>query len=236
VIFSKTNFRGIGNLLQDSLNDFVGLIYPETCCCCGSALTKVEFHICLSCDLQLPLVADQKIIMHKFAGKLPFYTAFSLYQYRKQNSIQNIFDEIKYRDNQELAIFMGERLGSQIDFSVLADYDGLVPVPLHISRMKYRGYNQSELLAKGVSEVTGLPVLTDLLYRNMATSTQTLKQRFDRWRNVSSVFEANDKVKGMKLILLDDVLTTGATLVSCAESLLRKNTAEVSFVSLASAV
>ena len=116
------------------------------------------------------------------------------------------------------------------------NYDGIVPVPLNQSKQKKRGYNQSELLAKGMSETCGLPIFTQLLTRTKATETQTLKQRFARWTNVETVFSANEKVQGMKLILLDDVLTTGATLVACAESLLKKGSTEISFMALASAV
>lgn len=224
------------NFLIASFQDFISLIYPDTCCCCETALAKAEMHICLSCEIALPIIIDQTIVGNKFMGKIPYHTSVALYQYAKLNSVQNLLDEIKYKNNQELALYLGQKMGKNLMDKSFDNYDGIVPVPLHLSKQKKRGYNQSELLAKGMSEACGLPIFTQLLTRTKATETQTLKQRFARWTNVETVFSANEKVQGMKLILLDDVLTTGATLVACAESLLKKGSTEISFMALASAV
>jgi ComF family protein len=196
----------------------------------------VEQHICLHCDVHLPLVLSQTSVMHKFLGKLPFDQSTALYQYEKRNRVQLLIDEIKYKNNQDLAFYMGKRMGSAMFDDQFTDYDAIIPVPLHPTKLKLRGYNQSELLAKGMAEVSGLPLLVDVLKKTSANQSQTQKSRFARWTNVETVFEAHEKVKGMKIILVDDVLTTGATLMACAESLLQKNTAKVSFLALASAV
>ena len=171
--------------------------------------------------------------MHKFLGKLPFDQSKALYQYEKRNRVQLLIDEIKYKNNQDLAFYMGKRMGSAMFDDQFTDYDAIMPVPLHPTKLKLRGYNQSELLAKGMAEVSGLPLLVDVLKKTSASQSQTQKSRFARWTNVETVFEAHEKVKGMKIILVDDVLTTGATLMACAESLLQKNTAKVSFLALA---
>lgn len=196
----------------------------------------MEQHICLHCDVHLPLVLSQTSVMHKFLGKLPFDQSKALYQYEKRNRVQLLIDEIKYKNNQDLAFYMGKRMGSAMFDDHFTDYDAIMPVPLHPTKLKLRGYNQSELLAKGMAEVSGLPLLVDVLKKTSASQSQTQKSRFARWTNVETVFEAHEKVKGMKIILVDDVLTTGATLMACAESLLQKNTAKVSFLALASAV
>ncbi|MEY3418177.1 MAG: hypothetical protein RL060_2289 [Bacteroidota bacterium] len=196
----------------------------------------MEQHICLHCDVHLPLVLSQTSVMHKFLGKLPFDQSTALYQYEKRNRVQLLIDEIKYKNNQDLAFYMGKRMGSAMFDYQFTDYDAIIPVPLHPTKLKLRGYNQSELLAKGMAEVSGLPLLVDVLKKTSASQSQTQKSRFARWTNVETVFEAHEKVKGMKIILVDDVLTTGATLMACAESLLQKNTAKVSFLALASAV
>lgn len=196
----------------------------------------MEQHICLHCDVHLPLVLSQTSVMHKFLGKLPFDQSTALYQYEKRNRVQLLIDEIKYKNNQDLAFYMGKRMGSAMFDDQFTDYDAIIPVPLHPTKLKLRGYNQSELLAKGMAEVSGLPLLVDVLKKTSANQSQTQKSRFARWTNVETVFEAHEKVKGMKIILVDDVLTTGATLMACAESLLQKNTAKVSFLALASAV
>ena len=222
--------------ISSFLDDFVFLIYPQTCCCCDTALTKAETYICLQCDLDLPIVSNQDAIENKFMGKINFHKSFALYQYTKQNYLHKILEEIKYKDNQELAFFMGQRIGNKLLLDDFENYDGIVPVPLHTSRQSQRGYNQSLLLAEGIADTTNLKVINDVLFRTTATNTQTRKQRFARWLNVETVFEANENSEGKKLILIDDVLTTGATLVACAEALLKSKTAEVSFVSLASAV
>jgi ComF family protein len=224
------------SLISTAFNDFVSLIYPNTCCCCDSALTSQEQYICLHCDVHLPKLFNQTSVMHKFIGKLSFDQSFALYQYEKRNRIQYLIDEIKYKNNQALALYMGKRMGTQLLDQHFMDYDGIMPVPLHSSKLKQRGYNQSELLAKGIAEVSGLPLLVDLLKKSTASQSQTQKSRFARWTNVQTVFEAHEKVKDMKIILVDDVLTTGATLIACAESLIQKNTAKVSFLALASAV
>lgn len=214
----------------------MSLIYPNTCCCCDRALTQVEFHLCLSCDVDLPIILDDASVRNKFLGKLPFGESKALYHYEKENALHEILKEIKYKNNQDLAVFMGTRMANILLENNFATYDGIIPVPLHKSRLLQRGYNQSELLAKGMSDISGLPVLANFLQRKVATSTQTLKKRLERWVNVETVFEADDQVYNKKIILLDDVLTTGATLVACAESLIKKGSKEVSFLSLASAV
>jgi ComF family protein len=150
--------------------------------------------------------------------------ATALFYFNKGSRYRKLLHKLKYKHKPEIGVFLGRELGVSIKGSeYFAKVEGIVPVPLHSSRIKTRGYNQSERIAKGLSEVTGWKIYNNLILRTKATETQTKKSKEERWKNVSGKFALNnpDIAKGKHLILVDDVVTTGATLEACAAELLK---------------
>ena len=143
---------------------------------------------------------------------------------------------LKYKNMPELGQFLGELIGEAMSESEnFNQIDGIVPVPLHPTKKRIRGYNQSEEISRGISDVLKIPVLSNALHRRQKTSTQTRKKRYERWENVKEVFETGtDELKNYRHILLvDDVITTGATLESCIAALKDKNQLKISVATLA---
>ncbi len=136
--------------------------------------------------------------------------------------MQALLHELKYRGNQELGIQLGSLLGTVLKNNSRFAVDVLVPVPLYPSKEKSRGFNQATLICQGIAAVTGLPVCTTLLRRNAERSTQTKKDRAERWENMRGIFEATpfNEVPYKNILLIDDVITTGATLEACGQAIL----------------
>ena len=136
-----------------------------------------------------------------------------------------------------LGVKLGRAYAEDLKNSVYSHCDIIIPVPLHNSRKKGRGYNQSELIAKGIGEILNIPVFTNLLVRNVNNPTQTDKHRFERWENVSDIFsiQSNEQIEGRHILLVDDVITTGSTLEACAKELLSVKGVRVSLAVLAMA-
>lgn len=147
---------------------------------------------------------------------MPVRDAESLFVFESGSPVQDILHAVKYQNAQELALRLGQLLGAKLQEHAPDLPDLLVPVPLHPKKKKARGYNQSELLARGISSATGIPVDAELLIRNRHTPSQTGMDRTERWQNTSGAFECNKRIKaGTHIALVDDMITTGATLEAC---------------------
>jgi len=158
------------------------------------------------------------------------------YLYNKGNAVQQLVHKLKYRGMKEIGIFLGEALGREMA-GVLDDssISCIIPVPLHPKKLRKRGFNQSEVIAQGISNITGLPVNTSVLCRKSFTSTQTRKSKYERWQNVESIFGLRDpeKIKNSHILLVDDVITTGATIEACAHTLLQYEGVRLSVAAVA---
>lgn len=220
------------------LNSLVDLVYPKLCVCCNRVLMEDEENICLTCLYTLPRshgndFLDNKV-MEVFLGRVKLEKAFSWCHFEKETSVQNILHHIKYRGKYKFARKLGEIMAGEIP-AFFNGIDGIVPVPLHERKIKLRGYNQSEELAVGINRITGLPIFPDLLYRTRFNETQTHKKRDERWDNSINLFglSPNEGFEHKHLLLLDDVLTTGATAISCLKCLEKIPNVKLSFLSLA---
>ena len=157
-----------------------------------------------------------------FWGRVPVVSATSLFRFEKGSVYQALLHDLKYRGNRRVGTYLGRLLGQEIKRSSYSECDLLLPVPLHRKRLKQRGYNQSEIIARGASEITGIPVATNLIRRKRHGRSQTSLNRIERFENISTSFELcahpvnlNDK----KILIIDDVITTGATLEACSQLL-----------------
>lgn len=207
-------------------NDIWEFFFPRYCVVCGKRLLRGEEHFCLNCLCALPRIRFHNQENNEMAkllwGKMPIERAFAFLYYSKGGNVRELLFQLKYYDNQEIGCFLGRCMAKELLFTGFFDgVEGIIPVPLHEKKRKSRGYNQSELLAEGISSVVRIPVLKDVLRRNKYTDTQTYKGNNERWSNVMDVFEgvSVDRLAFKHVLLVDDVLTTGATLVACADAL-----------------
>lgn len=228
------------NLVYSYLEDFISLFFPQLCCACASALYKNETVICTNCIYHLPytnfhLYKDNRVTK-QFYGRLPFISATSFLYFTKGSKVRNLIHELKYNNKPEVGIKIGEMFGLKLkETEEYRKIDLIIPVPLHPRRLKKRGYNQSECFAKGLSDKLGVPYNTDILLRSVATATQTHKSRFERFENMKDVFLLKDEslLKGKHILLIDDVLTTGATIEACALELLKTPDIKISIATMA---
>ena len=157
-----------------------------------------------------------------FWGRIDIEKAASLYYYRKGELLQKLIHTLKYKGNHQLGEVLGARLGNIfLQAGFISGLDAVVPVPLNRIKLRKRGYNQSEHIASGISVSTDIPLMTNNLVRDVHTESQTHKNRYERWENVRSAFSVlhPDEIKGKHVLLVDDVITTGATLEACAAAL-----------------
>jgi ComF family protein len=226
--------------LKQAAGDLLHLFYPHICAGCGDHLPTSDQHLCVHCMLELPETNFHHItgnpVEKIFYGRIKIRTAFASYYFAKNSPLQNIIHAFKYQHHKEVCHQMGVLMGQHMKASsILSDIDLIVPMPIHSDREKKRGYNQAVVLAEGISEVTGIVFRTDLLIRKKSTATQTHKGRDDRWKNVQSVFEITDhlSIYNKNVLLLDDVITTGATMEACGEQILKAQPASLSIAALA---
>lgn len=222
------------------ISGFFALIFPEVCATCGNNLWKSEEVICRFCEFHLPKtnyhhVADNPV-MQIFTGRVPVFFASAFLFFNKGNNVQRMIHLLKYKGRKDIGIFLGRLYGLDLAGVWLNGMpDVIVPVPLHKKKYMKRGYNQSEQFAIGLSDTLKIPVNSHLLLRTRNTETQTRKTRFRRYQNVKEIFEVKEPGtwKNIHILLVDDVITTGATLESCIQSLNSIPGVKVSVVSVA---
>lgn len=219
------------------------LLYPRLCVVCGDKLIEQEQWICLHCLHHLPRTnfhvdpADNPV-SRLFYGRVPIEFATSFFFFSKGSKYQTLLHNLKYKGMKELGEEIGKHFGIDLlQSSEFSAVDLVCPVPLHPSKEKKRGYNQSWWIASGIAKQMQKNLSDDNLKRVTATETQTRKSRFARWKNVEGIFELENpgEFSGKHILLVDDVVTTGSTLEACAQSVLSKTDAKISIATLATA-
>ena len=213
----------IAMTFREWIDSIINLFYPRVCAACGEPLLKDEETVCIKCCYLLPrtgyeLNADNPLAQ-VFYGRVRFHAVTACFFFAKQGKVQHLIHQLKYKGNKEAGIFLGQKIGESIkDAPLFQGIDYLIPVPLHPKREKKRGYNQSLMIAQGISEVTGIPIGDKFLVRTVNTATQTKKSKEERYQNVKDIFQLQngEQLEGKHILIIDDVLTTGATLESCA--------------------
>jgi ComF family protein len=229
-----------GKFLAGLVESFLSLFYPRLCVICGEPLIEGEDFFCLHCLLNLPKTqyhSDRdNLSLDRFTGKVPVEKAMSYLYYNKAGAGQKLVAEIKYKGNIYFGEWLGRYMARELQKNGFFDgIDYLIPVPLHIHKYKKRGFNQSEIIARGITSVTQIPLDTRNLYRTKANVTQTRKNIYERWLNTNRIFKLKDKqlFAGKHVLLIDDVLTTGSTLESCALCLLETSGIKISLLTIA---
>ena len=226
-------------VVAEIFEGFAGLFLPNVCACCSTALTREEKYVCRHCIHELPATRFYKNpdnpVAQIFWGRAKVENATAGYFFRKGNKIQQLVHEVKYSGRKEMGMALGREMGKPLRDSSFNEIDLVAPVPLHPQKLRKRGYNQSEWIARGIAEAMNKPVDTQSLARRFFTETQTRKKRFDRWENVDTVFGLvhPETFAGRHVLLIDDVITTGATLEACIHAVLSATDAKVSVAALA---
>ncbi len=231
------------NTLKNILNSTAHLFYPHTCTGCGSDLLDEHNMLCLQCINSLPHTQYAKHagnpIEKIFWGRLPIKEAYSEFYFAKETLVQHLIHQLKYKNNQQIGIYLGELMGNTLlKSNRFSKIDILVPLPLFADKERKRGYNQSMLICDGISKITKIPISTGNVIRQRFTETQTKKQRTERWQNVDGSFAINNStvLVGKNILLVDDVITTGATLEACGKSILQIENTSLYIAALAYAV
>jgi ComF family protein len=220
--------------------DLRRLFFPDLCVCCLQPAPSAEEPLCIRCLAALPLtnfqIRKENPVTERFFGRLPLHTGFSLCYFEKKGNVQKIIHALKYYDRPDVGWAMGRMMGASIlQTAHFGGLDALVAVPLHAKKQRSRGYNQSARLAEGMASVLGIPFWADAVIRRAYTTSQTHKSRLERFQNVENVFELSGRrdLRHMHLLLVDDVLTTGATLEACGSVLLKEEGVKLSVATLA---
>lgn len=214
------------------LDSLLQLFFPHNCLSCYSDALYKDQLLCANCLQQLPYTnffsQPENPVAKSFYGRVHVKNAAAAFYFTKHSIIQQLMIALKYRGEKDAGKFLGNQIGWQIKQSGnYNDIDVLIPMPLNEKKLKKRGYNQAEVIANGIAEIIKKPVITDAVIRSVFTETQTKKDRISRWQSMEGVFVVADKklIENKHVLLIDDVITTGATLESCIAAI--KNTAHV---------
>ena len=218
--------------------DLWELFFPRCCVVCEERLARSEEFLCFKCLSSLPRSNTQinKGMEKGLWGKIPVERAHSFLYYTKGGDVRKLLYELKYYRNPKIGHYLGRCMAEELVPTGFFDgIDYIIPVPLHKKKQETRGYNQSEQLAAGISSVVGCEVLDDVLIRVKQADTQTRKGHYERWINVKNVFDyvPSRDLSGKHILLLDDVFTTGATIVACADVLKQIPDLRISVLTLA---
>lgn len=231
------------NYLYDVWDDFISLLFPRLCYGCGNHLLRNERLICTECYVTIPRtnyhLVNENPVSQLFWGRCLVEKAAAFSFYNKGSRIRNLIHNLKYKGIKEIGYELGRIYALSLNSSgFTAGVDLIIPVPLHLSKKRIRGFNQSESISEGIAHVTGLPVDTYSLARITVSATQTNRSRYERWTNVEGIFRVVDSgaLRGRHILLVDDVITTGSTIEACVNELIKVEGVRVSVAALAFAV
>lgn len=212
--------------LKTILSDTLHLFYPHVCTGCGSDLLEQDALLCLKCIINLPQTNFAcyagNPIEKIFVGRIALVAAHSEFYFSKESIVQQLIHQLKYKGNKEIGIYLGEMMGKTLLASNrFNEVDFLIPLPLYPDKERKRGYNQAAIICEGISASMNVPVLKNIVLRKRYTDTQTKKHRTERWENVAGSFIVKDvhHLQGKNILMVDDVVTTGATLEACGSML-----------------
>lgn len=226
--------------IKEIIDDFISLIYPNSCICCDEPLVKQERIICSNCSTHLPRtyyhLVENNPVEQLFWGRVRVEKATAYFIFQKGSRYQKLLHNLKYKGIREIGVEMGKRFAAELQQNSYFDgVDFIVPVPLHPKKERKRGYNQSLAIAEGIDFILKKEIVANGLYRRHFSETQTHKGRFERWENVNDLFGVNqpELFVDKHILLVDDVVTTGSTLEACIQAFLKYPRVKISVATLA---
>lgn len=227
-------------LYKSAIESLLHIFYPHLCASCGSNSLHEDQLLCTYCSNDLPLTGfhlfQDNPVENIFRGRIPVTSAMAWLYFTKDSSTQKLIHLLKYKSKKEIGVYFGRKIGEAlIKSSRFGDVDILIPLPLFKARERKRGYNQAAILCKGIADAMNLPVKKDIIYRGLQTNTQTQKTRIERWQNITGGFVLKNPaaIEGKHILLVDDVITTGATLEACGQELLKAKGTRLSIATMA---
>jgi len=224
--------------LKEIKDAVLHLLFPHVCAGCGSDILNEESVLCMRCVDAMP---ETNFELHPsnpveklFWGRILLTGATAQFYFTKESLMQHLMHQFKYKGNKELGLQWGRMMGEQIKKSGRFEVDALVPLPLFPAKEKRRGYNQATILCNGMAESMGIPVLDNIIIRPQHTETQTKKGRIERWKNMEGKFVLTkpEAIRNKHILLVDDVVTTGATMEACGDELLKAENIKLSLATL----
>ncbi|MEY2761687.1 MAG: Amidophosphoribosyltransferase [Bacteroidota bacterium] len=218
------------------INTFLQLLYPKCCFACDQVLIRSENWICTRCRFELPspglFLEQPNWISHKLDGLIEYDRVHAYFLFSEGGKVQHILHQIKYKGQEKLGEYLGVCIGKSF---TLKDYDVIIPMPLHPSRLKERGYNQAACIAKGMASESGIPFSETHLWRTKQGVSLIGLNRAERYASLEEVFEIKrpEELDGKRILLVDDTLTTGATFLAAGAKIKAASTGELSFLALA---
>jgi len=225
--------------LKEIKNSFLHLLFPHVCAGCLSDIISEESALCMRCLVEMPEtnfhIHANNPIEKIFWGRLPVTNATAQYYFTKESLMQHLMHQFKYKGNKDLGRQLGRLIGDDIQqTNRFKNVDALIPLPLFPAKEKRRGYNQATILCQGIAEVMDLEILENVIIRPQPTETQTKKGRMERWQNIEGKFQLlqPEKIRNKHVLLVDDVITTGATLEACGQELMKVENIKLSIATL----
>lgn len=224
--------------LKEIKESVIHLFFPHVCTGCGNDILSNQSVLCIRCMNAMPETNFEQHannpIEKMYWGRLPLVTGTAQFYFTKESLMQHLMHQFKYKNNRSLGLQLGQIMGEQIQRSGRIKPDALIPLPLFPAKEKKRGYNQATLLCSGMAAIMKVPVIENAVIRPQHTETQTKKGRIERWKNMEGKFILHDQeaIKNKHLLLVDDIVTTGATLEACGLELLKANNVKLSIASL----
>lgn len=227
-------------LIKEHIRDFFGLIYPDLCLACQKSPAMKGEITCTRCHYELKIIDDylddENPILKSFWGRLPLEAAAAMFTFTKKGRIQRLIHQLKYQNKSRIGTHLGRYFGEKlIESPYYKDVDVIIPVPLHPKKLRKRGYNQSEFFARGLADAMKKECRPTALKRVVHNSSLTKKSRDERFETIENSYVLGDvkNLEGKHLLLVDDVLTTGATMEICGSKLLEIEGARLSLVVIA---
>ena len=219
--------------------NLLNLFFPKVCLGCNAYLGDNESYICMSCRHQLPLtnfhLDNNDALKNVFFGRVKLEQATALLHFSKKGIVQQLMHNLKYKGHQDVGLFLGKWLGEELKtIEAYQNIDVVVPVPLHRSKLRKRGYNQVDKFGQEIAKALNVEYNTDVLQKTMSTKTQVFKDRLLRTSGNTATFSISESLslRGKHILLVDDIITTGATIESCANALLKVEGIKISIAAM----